>query len=290
MFQSKIQSLIRTWKLAPKATPPPFDKTSARLSGWPPSAEPVPLVDMMTDDQLEEINRMLDFNCFTVDSRGRRFGLPAGPKKRSGPQELPDRRVVLLDEEVGLRDKSVLEVGCFEGVHTIALAKRARAVTALDGRVENVVRTIVRASFYGQHPKVIAYDMEQMSGGAPEWMKADVAFHAGVLYHLTDPVQHLRVLLEGISHAILLDTHVARDEQVNASYFSGDTEYRYHRIREGGRYKGVFAGMSDHAKWLTEGDLHGVLTQCGFGDIKSIETRNENNGKRVLLIAKRRKS
>jgi hypothetical protein len=273
-------------KAAKRPVPPPHDKHALALKGWPPSDAPVPFLDMLSDSQLEELNHILDYNCFTVDGHGRRFGLPAGAKKRRSPQEIPDRRIVLLAEAVKLANKKVLEVGCFEGVHTIALCQRAASVTALDSRVENVVKTIVRTAFYDQRPRVVVYDLEKLVSPVPQWMRADVGFHVGVLYHLTDPVRHLKLLSECLSEALLLDTHVARDEQLNAQYESEGRAWKYYRLKEEG-YRAVFAGMADHAKWLSEEDLHDVLRSNGFTQITSIEQRNEKNGKRVLLLARR---
>ncbi len=282
MLRDGIRTLLKQWK-----APPLVDKHSLALKGWPTPSAPVPLLDMLTDDQLEEMNGILDFNCFTVDGRGRRFGLPAGLNKRVTPQSIPDRRVVLLDEAVGLKDKRVLEVGCFEGVHTIALAQRAKAVVALDSRVENVVKTIVRTSFYEQHPRVVVFDLEKLASPFPAWIQAEVAFHVGVLYHLSDPVGHLRTLAECVSETILLDTHVATEAQLNGEYEVAGRKWRYFKFKEDG-YQAVFAGMKDHAKWLLESDLHQVLKEAGFTDIEPVETRAERNGKRVLLIARRK--
>lgn len=277
-------SRLRKWALPPVG--PPDKRSLLPLKGWEPPPAPVALIDRLTDQQLEELNGLLDFNCFTVDGQGRRFGLPAGENKRNTPQDIPDRRVALLDEVVGLKGKRVLEVGCFEGVHTIALAQRAGSVVALDSRVGNVVKTMVRAAFYEQHPRVMVYDLEKLKSPAPVWMEANVAFHVGVLYHMTDPVRHLKILCAGVSDAILLDTHVAREDQLNAEYEVDGRLWRCCRRKEAG-YRAAFAGMGDHAKWLLEADIHGVLKEAGFAEIKSIETRDERHGKRILLIARR---
>jgi 2-polyprenyl-3-methyl-5-hydroxy-6-metoxy-1,4-benzoquinol methylase len=261
--------------------------TQTPLHGWPASQVASPLLDSLTDEQLEELNRLLAFRCFTTDKAGRRFGNPAGAKKRNAPQELPDRRVEQLHREIDLSDKRVVEVGCFEGVHTSALCARAKKVTALDSRVENVVKTMVRCSFYDQHPRVAVFDLETLKDSPPEWLHCDVLFHVGVLYHLTDPVTHLETLLKGVSHSILLDTHVARDEQLDSEYQALGRTWKYFRYGERKRYGAMFAGMRDHAKWLHEKDLHQVLKLCGFETIKTLEVRDERNGLRVCILASR---
>jgi tRNA (mo5U34)-methyltransferase len=45
--------------------------------------------------------------------------------------------------------------------------------------------------------------------------------------------------------------------------------------------------MADHAKWLREEDLVGLLHQEGFHNIDVAERRQERNGPRVLIFASR---
>jgi 2-polyprenyl-3-methyl-5-hydroxy-6-metoxy-1,4-benzoquinol methylase len=125
-----------------------------------------------------------------TDSAGRRFGNAAWAGKRNTPQQIPDPRIVHLDTLFDLSTKSVLEVGCFEGVHTIALAQRAAQVHAIDSRVENVVKTLVRTNLFGHHPVVWLCDLKKAEHLA-RLPKVDVMHHVGVLYHLKDPVQQL---------------------------------------------------------------------------------------------------
>jgi tRNA (mo5U34)-methyltransferase len=179
----------------------------------------------------------------------------------------------------------VLEIGCFEGVHTIGLAARAGRVIAIDSRIENVVKTIVRTWSFGHHVTAFQCDVEKASDFAmvPE---VDVVHHVGVLYHLVDPVAHLAALLQKTKRMLMLDTHIAADGQATESYVSGGKSYPYWRYREGGRAD-AFSGMYDHAKWLPLATLQEVLRAGGFADIEVAEMRQERNGLRALLFAQR---
>jgi hypothetical protein len=119
---------------------------------------PTKYVDRLSDDDLERLNQMLPWRCFTLDGR------------------------------------TVLEIGCFEGVHTIGLAARAGRVIAIDSRIANVVKTIVRTWSFGHHVTAFQCDVEKASDFAmvPE---VDVVHHVGVLYHLVDPIAYLLALL-----------------------------------------------------------------------------------------------
>jgi 2-polyprenyl-3-methyl-5-hydroxy-6-metoxy-1,4-benzoquinol methylase len=244
---------------------------------------PARFVDRLADTDLDRLNELLPWRCFTVDSRGRPFGGLAWRGKRVTPEQIPDRRIQLFHERFDLSDKHVLEIGCFEGTHTIALCRLAERVTAIDARVENVVKTVVRCAFFDEHPRVFPYDVE---GNAADYdlLHADFCHHVGVLYHLTDPVSHLRRLGTWISGGLMLDTHYAREADASEEYEVDGESFRFRHYEELGR-EDVFSGMQPHSKWLLLDDIAGVLRGVGFDQVDVVETRDERNGPRVLLFA-----
>ena len=255
------------------------------FKGYTENLSETPHVDPLSDEDLAELNRLLKWRCFTADARGRRFGDAAWAGKRCEPQAIPDPRIVSMHERFDLSDKHVLEVGCFEGVHTIGLSLFARRVTAVDARVENVVKTIVRCALFGHHPTVFKHDVEARDADH-EPLRADLAHHVGVLYHLKDPVRHLLDLGGYISRGLMLDTHFAEDDEAVESYEAGGRAYAYKKYFEGGQAD-PFSGMYDHAKWLRLGDIVSVLGAAGFAEVEVVEKRSERNGPRVLLFARK---
>jgi SAM-dependent methyltransferase len=245
---------------------------------------PSGFVDELSEQDLERLNGLLPWQCFTVDTHGRPFGGVAWEGKRTEPQPVPDPRIERMDEHFGLEHRHVLEVGCFEGVHTIALCDRARSVTAVDARVENVVKTIVRCGLFDRHPTVFTCDVER-DDLPRERLRADVCHHVGVLYHLADPVRHLKRLVPLLGTGLMLDTHFATPDEVDARYEVDGTEFAVRRYREAGRAD-PFSGMQAEARWLLLDDLERVLAAEGFV-IDLAETREERNGARVLLFATR---
>jgi hypothetical protein len=258
--------------------------TTVPLHGHPASAQPVPAVDGLSDSDLERLNALLPWNAFTADARGRRIGNAAWSTKRTEAQAIPDRRIVLMNERFGLSDKSVVEIGCFEGIHTIGLCRYARAVVAVDSRIDNVVKTIVRCGLYGHHPSVFQCDVEAAQDHS--MLAADLMHHVGVLYHLRDPVRHLKSLPGFVTQGIMLDTHYALDAEATLSYEVEGRSYRYKQYREFG-VADPFSGMYDHSKWLTLESIQSILGDAGFPKFDVVETRAERNGPRVLLFAQR---
>lgn len=255
-------------------------------NGFKEHQNQIRFVDFISDDDLNELNNILKWNCFVVDSNGRRFGNQAWQGKRSTPQIIPDKRIMLMNEYFSLADKDVLEVGCFEGIHTIGLSQYANKVTAIDSRIENVVKTIVRCSLFGYQPNVFKLDVEQDLSNYWDLLTADVMHHVGVLYHLKDPITHLLELGKYIRRGIMLDTHYALEEEAKEVCEVAGRQYYYKKYREKG-YQDVFSGMYDYSKWLKLDDIVSLLNESGFNKIDIIEKRDERNGPRVLLMAKK---
>lgn len=242
------------------------------------------LADQLSDADLERLNTLLPWAAFTLDRRGRRIGRAHSAKKRAAPQAIPDPRIEELDRRYGLRGKRVLEIGCFEGIHTIALARFGADVTAVDSRIENVAKTAVRCAVYGVPARLRVWDVELPP---PEdlSLQCDLLHHVGVLYHLADPVAHFASLLPHVGKGLLLDTHIAAPDALTASYVCAGKTYSYWPYREHGR-QDPFSGMRDHAKWLPEATLLDLLRQAGF-EADEVRLRQERNGLRALVHARR---
>ena len=260
-------------------------RSALPLTGYSEHRHEIRFIDPLSDEDLTELNNLFGWHAFTVDRHGRRFGGVAWRGKRDRPQVIPDPRIVLMNESFALGGKHVLEFGCFEGIHTVGLAKFAARVTAVDGRVENVAKTIVRTALYGCSPTVFKYDVEQVPVNA-DLLRADVLHHVGVLYHLADPVRHLLELGRYVDLGVMLDTHYATDEEALQSYEVNGRAFRYKLYRELGR-RDVFSGLYAHSKWLRLDDIVGLLQETGFRNVEIVETRQERNGPRVLLFAGR---
>jgi 2-polyprenyl-3-methyl-5-hydroxy-6-metoxy-1,4-benzoquinol methylase len=246
---------------------------------------PAPRLDGLSDRDLDRLNKLLPWMAFTVDAKGRRFGNLAWKGKRTEPQVIPDRRIELLDQEFGLADKTVLEIGCFEGIHTIGLARKARSVIAVDARIDNVVKTIVRASLHGCSPVVQVCNVEEYPLPVFE-LRSDIVHHVGVLYHLKDPVAHLRAIAGLTRVGLMLDTHFARPEQADKSYTSVSRAFKFRNFEESGEFD-PFSGMYSTSKWLLLDDMISLLKEGGFESVRVVEEREERNGPRVLLFARK---
>jgi tRNA (mo5U34)-methyltransferase len=262
----------------------PQESEIVPFKGFTDNLIPIRFVDSLSDEDLRALNDLLPWKCFVADMQGRRFGNAAWRGKRCEPQVIPDRRITLLNERFDLSDKHVLEVGCFEGIHTIGLAKYARKVTGVDSRIENVVKTMVRCAFFGFHPTVFKCDVEARPFDYG-LLAADVVHHVGVLYHLRDPVRHLLDLKNFARLGVMLDTHCAEEQEATEVYESAGRQFRYKRYPED--RADHFSGMYDHAKWLLLEDIVALLKEAGFDQVEIVERSAEANGARALLFARK---
>lgn len=289
MFSALFKSLLADKECTDTEDKRRVAGAAVHRAGWPPEEDHTsPFLRMLKDGDLERLNCLLPWSSFIVDWQGRQFGKPWSSTKRALPQEIPDRRIVELHRRFPLTTRKVLEIGCFEGIHTIALSRLARQVIAVDSRIENVVKTIVRCAVFGESPTVLPWNAEERWPAEVE-LSCDVLHHVGVLYHLVDPVGHLNSILPHVIDAVMLDTHVAPENAELDEYAVEGRVFRYLPYREGGREE-PFAGMSDHAKWLLEEDLIRMLHEAGFDEVDVAERRNERNGPRLLIYAARRRN
>lgn len=261
------------------------EPASVPFDGFTERRVPSGHVEALADDDLKRLNDMLPWMCFTADTRGRRFGNIAWKGKRETPQVVPDNRILEMNRAFNLNGRSVLEVGCFEGVHTIALSQCGAAVTAVDSRIENVVKTLVRCNLFGHKPTSFVCDIERAEDMV-RLPRVDFVHHVGVLYHLKDPVTHLKRLGALTGGGFLLDTHYATPEMVNESYQVDGLDYRYFHYREKGRDE-VFSGMYDHAKWLLLDDLKALLAGLGFPRFTMLADEQQRNGPRFTALVSR---
>jgi tRNA (mo5U34)-methyltransferase len=238
--------------------------------------------NLSLDDRIiEEVNDLLDWRAAALLPDGRVSG-KVSPGKRANPVKLPDKRIKLLDEFIGLGGKSVLEVGCFEGLHTLGLLHFTDDVTAIDLRPVNVCKTLMRLSLHGAAAKVFLADCEHLDAS---FGRFDVVFHFGVLYHLDNPVQHLANLAT-LADTLYCDTHVARENvPLKTEIVDGET-FHYAPLGEQG-WADPFSGAHAFSKNLAMESLERALQRAGYSQRRVVQVRDERNGPRILLIASR---
>jgi hypothetical protein len=248
---------------------------------------------------LRKLNALLPWSSYNWLGPGRgMLGSCYNSAKRQGGQPIPDGRVTALHELLDLRGRTVLEAGCFEGHHSISLAACQARVLAFDSRIENIVKALTRAWYFG-YEQSIRFDqlnleeerMAQRYAPLLERTEHDdglFLFHSrGVLYHLRDPIAHLLDAADLRPHHIYLHTQIASEAMATESCTSPLGSLPCFRYREKNVASSPFSGMEAYALWLTRSGLEQVLGAIGYPSIQILSHKEERNGPRLELLASR---
>lgn len=230
---------------------------------------------------IEEFNQMLDWRAAAPLPDGRLLGRQS-EGKRDSVNRIPDKRIILLNELLPLAGVKVLEIGCFEGIHTMGLLQYTRHVTGLDLRPVNVLKTLARLSLSGVSAPIFQGNCEDLD---ESFGKFDVVFHFGVLYHLMSPVQHIKALGR-FADTLYLDTHISSSEKATETSVIDGEAYRYSLVGESG-WLDPFSGADPTSIHLTYDSLKKAMVQAGFRNIALLNYRDERNGPRILVFASR---
>lgn len=171
----------------------------------------------------------------------------------------------------------VLELGCLEGGHTLALAKRSIHVVGIDSRAVNldkarwVQQLTQRENVTFLEANLEDFDLESLGS-------FDVIFNVGLLYHLPEPWELLRRIRK-VSEHMFLWTHVAPDEMagVERGGYWGMT-YQEHGLED------PLSGMSRDSFWPTVDELVRILADAGYTRNQLItDDQSHPHGPAVLM-------
>jgi len=243
---------------------------------------------------LEKLNVLLPWCSFSETGSGNVLGSAWSERKRSVLNTFPDPLVKKLSEKVSLNGLSILEVGCFEGHHTASLAQFSNDVCGVDGRIENVIKTLVRCWLMEleQKVRVECIDIEKASISSTlaklgRSKGFDLIYNRGVLYHLSNPVGHLVDIAQLCEKHIYLHTQIASQEQATDSVNTEVGELACFKYKEPKVAVSPFSGMTPGAVWLTKNGLLEVLNYLGFSKVTIYSEKIERNGPRIELLASR---
>jgi ArsR family transcriptional regulator len=185
-----------------------------------------------------------------------------GPDTRDGRQLVPGRSWAAWSRALGLLlpPLDVADLGCGEGYLTIETARWARHVTGVD----RSAGVLARAKALAARKKCanITWKKGELEKLPIETQTMDVALLSQALHHAADPADALneaaRILKPG-GRLLILDLRPHDETWVRDK-------------------------LGDHWLGFSDGDLTGLLTRTGFGDIKvTLGARRTNDPFAVLL-------
>lgn len=187
-----------------------------------------------------------------------------------------DWRVGLFFDWFG-QPRSILELGSFEGAHSLMLAQpqHVERVLGLEGRIESIRRAELAVELLGRGN--IAFELADLqTDGLSGHGRFDAVFCAGVLYHLPEPWK-LLAAIANVTDRLYLDTHYATTEDESRGGYVGAS------TGEGG-YEDVLSGLAPSSFWLSLPALVRALNEVGFAVWRIVDHPDwASAGRRVVL-------
>jgi 2-polyprenyl-3-methyl-5-hydroxy-6-metoxy-1,4-benzoquinol methylase/uncharacterized protein YbaR (Trm112 family) len=190
-----------------------------------------------------------------------------------GPYDFPaDPRIRRLLGELSLAEKRVLELGCLEGGHSLALSRVGpRELISVEGRLANFVRCcVVKNLFTLNNVQFRLDDARQVTW--ERYGHFDIAVVMGVLYHLRDP-HVLLANLPALADVVYLNTHYANDRHPQNSpameLLTSWGSFHGKRYHEYGLVDPL-SGLDEYSFWPYLDDLLAMCRKAGFARIKVV--------------------
>jgi 2-polyprenyl-3-methyl-5-hydroxy-6-metoxy-1,4-benzoquinol methylase len=221
----------------------------------------------------------------------------------------------LVQERLGrdFRGRRIVDIGCLEGYFSVECALQGAEVLGIDGKVLNVRKCEFVRSVLGVKGVTFALG-DAMKVTRQSYGGFDAIFALGLLYHLEDPYTFLANIARLCDGCVIIDTHVALEDQPET--IKGDWRPELSEMRTfrfGGRsYEGrlfrEFAAATardvkelsptaslenELSVWLTEESLVQMLHDVGFSGTEKIAYPRDSGTwwsdirkwSRVLMIA-----
>jgi 2-polyprenyl-3-methyl-5-hydroxy-6-metoxy-1,4-benzoquinol methylase len=198
----------------------------------------------------------------------------------------------IVRERLGgdFRGRKILDVGCLEGYFSVECALQGADVLGVDGKVLNVRKCeFVRSVLGLQRATFVQADAMKVTRAT--YGRFDVVLVLGLLYHLDDPYSFLENVAELCEGFVVIDTHVALDDQPETikggwrpdlsdmrTFTFREKQYRGRLFREfppdtAGDVKDVSPTASldnEYSAWLTEDSLVRMLHDIGFSGTEKV--------------------
>lgn len=209
-----------------------------------------------------------------------------------GPSDYTTTRISMLNEPalhelVDFSGKTVLEPGPLEGGNTIMLQQRgAKKIVAVEGHLENYIRCCVIKNLAGLDRATFYFD-DAMNVTAEKYGSFDIAFIAGLLYHLDRPHLFLQQLAN-MTRQLVISTHFADD--ASPSPDAEEQEISFGRATYRGKLfcesTGPNSGLQRFSFWPFKQDLLHMLQDAGYGQVHILrELQDHPTNYRLIYLA-----
>ncbi len=221
------------------------------------------------------------------------FGLHAG----SVPLYLDGSVTWGIEVLGGVADQRILELGSLEGSHTYMLEQAgARSVLGVEANKKNYLKCLIAKEIFDlKRSRFVLGDFSKYLSSSTEIF--DVIWAAGVLYHMEDPVELIRLISEH-TEKLYMYTHYIDDEALEKEWTNkiverrvivrGAREYEYfYRLYGGVEKTTIFTGgVYSGSVWMRKHAIMDALDAYGFTKIVvQVDVPHHPNGPAMVLAA-----
>ena len=232
-----------------------------------------------------------------------KFATPFADLKAGSVPMFEDHRIQWFAAEIGgFQQQQVLELGPLEGAHSYMLDRMgAQQVTAIESNTHAYLRCLIAKEIMGM-PSVRFLCGDFMAYlRSPDCPHYDIGLASGVLYHMTDPVEMIRLLAEHCKQHLLLWTHhydegwaktPAGQMHLTSTLPVEHAGFRctLHRYEYGVAldWNGFCGGPRPYCYWMERAELLACLRYFGFPHIRiGCDDPNHLHGPAFALVASR---
>ena len=187
---------------------------------------------------------------------------------------------------------AVLELGPLEGAHTYQIERLgAKSILAIEANVEAFLKCLIVKEIAGlQKAKFLLGDFVEYLSDAPD--KFDMVFCSGVLYHMVDPINLIR-LINMVTDKVFVWTHYYEpgvgEHRVPRKVNRFGLSLTYYELEYRGMNDGKFwGGNKPVAAWLEKEAITHAFQHFGYSKIDIVEESPKHpNGPAFSLAVSR---
>lgn len=205
-------------------------------------------------------------------------------------------------ESGGLQGKHILELGPLEGGHSFMLERAgAASIVAIEANTHAYLKCLIAKELLGmQRVKFLCGDFIEYLKD-PACPQYDVGVASGVLYHMVNPAELIRLLAQSCQTHLLIWTHYydqtwAETRNLQSKFPSTQAVtyagFSHTLVRQNYAdalsWSGFCGGNQPYSHWMLRDDIIRCLEYFGFPTIKiNFEDPNHPNGPAFTLLASR---
>jgi hypothetical protein len=176
----------------------------------------------------------------------------------------------------------VADLGCLEGGHSVEFARAGFNVTGIEIREKNFA--LCEKARNGLNLPLLRFVQDDVRN-ISRYGNFDAIFAGGILYHLPNPVEFLKLLFDAANDGVIINTHFATPDCANQFHEAGKlsavvnhegyagrwyTEYADGKRDQTQNWARVCAWGNDLSFWLLKEELQRALCDIGFVDVMAL--------------------